>query len=175
MPYLLTIFEDKNRYYIRCSPKTHKPQTSTHCPLFFASTSTACINKKAISIQRHQYTMKSSPALLLLFVLDFLPFLKAFAPCRNSISTSKHIHHEVSSSFVAPRRMPPPSSSSALRLRIDQKRRDELGISDDEEEYDLGVALSNNTDAGITKIIAGSFILVMVALLVVGLVFCGRG
>ncbi|KAL7547617.1 hypothetical protein ACHAWF_010902 [Thalassiosira exigua] len=53
---------------------------------------------------------------------------------------------------------------------IDQKRRNQLGISDDEDEYDLDVALSTNTDAGITKIIAGSFILVMIALLVVGLV-----
>ena len=32
------------------------------------------------------------------------------------------------------------------------------------------MALNNNTDPGITKIIAGSFILVMIALLVVGLV-----
>jgi hypothetical protein len=53
---------------------------------------------------------------------------------------------------------------------IDQKRRKQLGISEDEDEYDLDVALSANTDAGITKIIAGSFILVMIALLVVGLV-----
>lgn len=53
---------------------------------------------------------------------------------------------------------------------ITQERRKQLGISDDEDEYDLDVALNNNTDAGITKIIAGSFILVMIALLVVGLV-----
>lgn len=46
----------------------------------------------------------------------------------------------------------------------------ELGLPDDADEYDLDVALNNNTDAGITKIIAGSFILVMLALLVVGLV-----
>jgi hypothetical protein len=55
-------------------------------------------------------------------------------------------------------------------MKIDQKRRKQLGISDDEDEYDLDRALSANTDAGITKIIAGSFILVMIALLVVGLV-----
>ncbi|EED88707.1 predicted protein [Thalassiosira pseudonana CCMP1335] len=53
---------------------------------------------------------------------------------------------------------------------INQKRRQQLGISDEEDEYDLDVALNANTDAGITKIIAGSFILVMIALLVVGLV-----
>ncbi len=51
---------------------------------------------------------------------------------------------------------------------ITQQR--ELGLPEDADEYDLDVALNNNTDAGITKIIAGSFILVMLALLVVGLV-----
>jgi hypothetical protein len=49
-------------------------------------------------------------------------------------------------------------------------RQNQLGISDEEDEYDLDVALSANTDSAITKIIAGSFILVMIALLVVGLV-----
>lgn len=53
---------------------------------------------------------------------------------------------------------------------IDQKRKNQLGISDDEDEYDLYRALDVNTDKGITKIVAGSFILVMIALLVVGLV-----
>lgn len=61
-------------------------------------------------------------------------------------------------------------SSTSLGMKIDEKRRKQLGISDDEDEYDLDRALSVNTDAGITKIIAGSFILVMIALLVVGLV-----
>ena len=49
-------------------------------------------------------------------------------------------------------------------------QQNELGLPEDADEYDLDVALNNNTDAGITKIIAGSFILVMLALLVVGLV-----
>eukprot|EP00986_Skeletonema_menzelii_P015664 scaffold12348_cov145-Skeletonema_menzelii.AAC.3 len=51
-----------------------------------------------------------------------------------------------------------------------EKGENELGLPEDADEYDLDVALNNNTDAGITKIIAGSFILVMLALLVVGLV-----
>jgi hypothetical protein len=45
-----------------------------------------------------------------------------------------------------------------------------LGIADDEDEYDLGVALANNTDPFITKVIAGSFILVVIALLIAGIV-----
>ena len=40
----------------------------------------------------------------------------------------------------------------------------------DEDEYDLGVALNNNTDPLITKIIAGSLILVIMSLLVVAIV-----
>jgi len=53
---------------------------------------------------------------------------------------------------------------------IDRKRREELGLPDDADEYDLGVALATNTDDGISKIVAGSFIAVMLILLVVGLV-----
>ena len=45
-----------------------------------------------------------------------------------------------------------------------------MGIGDDEREYDLGVALETNTDPLITKIIAGSFILVVFALLIAGIV-----
>lgn len=57
-----------------------------------------------------------------------------------------------------------------LRMAIDQKRRNQLGISDDEDEYDLDEALRVNTDDTISKIIAGSFIVAMVALLYFGLI-----
>lgn len=63
---------------------------------------------------------------------------------------------------------PPPKDQPGKRINI--KRRKQLGISDDEDEYDLGVALEQNTDPLITKIIAGSFILVVIALLVAGIV-----
>eukprot|EP01083_Nonionella_stella_P243593 848648_1 len=53
---------------------------------------------------------------------------------------------------------------------ISNKRREQLGIPDGEREYDLDVALETNTDPLITKIIAGSFILVVIALLVVGVI-----
>lgn len=49
-------------------------------------------------------------------------------------------------------------------------RRKKLGISDDEDEYDLGKALDANTDPLITKIIAGSLIVAILSLLVVGVV-----
>lgn len=53
---------------------------------------------------------------------------------------------------------------------ISPKRREELGLTDEDDEYDLGVALANNTDDTISKIIAGSLILAIASLLVVGLV-----
>ena len=40
--------------------------------------------------------------------------------------------------------------------RINDRRRKELGIADEEDEYDLGVALNNNTDPFITKVRHGS-------------------
>lgn len=61
-------------------------------------------------------------------------------------------------------------SSTQLFERISDKRRKQLGIGEGEDEYDLGKALENNTDPLISKIIAGSFILVMITLLVVGVI-----
>lgn len=97
--------------------------------------------------------------------------------------------------------------STLLFQKMSQKRRKQLGIQDDEDEYDLDYALGKkktlernvsfffssdtshfslivtiafaqsfststdaNTDPLISKIIAGSFILVMIALLTVGLI-----
>lgn len=50
------------------------------------------------------------------------------------------------------------------------QRRKQLGIADDEDEYDLDKALENNTDPLISKIVAGSLIVVILALLIVGVV-----
>ena len=54
--------------------------------------------------------------------------------------------------------------------KISKERRAQLGINADEDEYDLYYALDQNTDPIITKVIAGSFILVMIALLVYAVV-----
>eukprot|EP00536_Pseudo-nitzschia_multiseries_P012715 jgi/Psemu1/309330/fgenesh1_kg.500_\ len=54
--------------------------------------------------------------------------------------------------------------------KMNKARRKKLGVNDDEEEYDLEMALDNSTDPLITKIIAGSLILSIIALLVFGLV-----
>ena len=54
--------------------------------------------------------------------------------------------------------------------RFTKNRRQELGLPDDADEYDLDEALRNNTDPFISKVVAGSFILTMIALLVVAIV-----
>lgn len=113
--------------------------------------------------------MKSSAVAVLL--VSFVSVVHAFVPPTT--------HPRIGSSIVSNSRILPSIPQHHRRLQhllatprggYDQKRRKELGMPDDADEYDLDVALNNNTDAGITKIVAGSFILVMIALLVVGLV-----
>ena len=104
--------------------------------------------------------MKAVTAILFL-LLPFLPLLHAFAPVGSNGQRTITIYRSNKHDAF--------SSSFSLHM-IDQKRKNQLGISDDEDEYDLYRALDVNTDKGITKIVAGSFILVMIALLVVGLV-----
>lgn len=103
----------------------------------------------------------------LLILLAIIPFLEAFAPTRFGAGVA---HQQFLPVFHYERYTTQHAQRGGVCNMIDQKRRKQLGISEDEDEYDLDVALSANTDAGITKIIAGSFILVMIALLVVGLV-----
>lgn len=77
-----------------------------------------------------------------------------------------------SSTFMAKARMGLHSNISPPlpMARISKERRDELGIGDDEDEYDLYRALDTNTDPLITKIIAGSLIVAIIGLLVVGVI-----
>ena len=56
------------------------------------------------------------------------------------------------------------------RKILSSKRRQQLGIPDNEDEYDLDKALETNTDPLISKIVAGSLIVVILALLVVGVI-----
>mmetsp|Transcript_10266 Transcript_10266/g.14509 ORF Transcript_10266/g.14509 Transcript_10266/m.14509 type:complete len:153 (-) Transcript_10266:141-599(-) len=116
--------------------------------------------------------------------------LEAFAPQQHSlpidVGTLKQmkpssrrpalsfIHHD---DHATPRTMTTVPMTLYARMqqkpggdKISSKRRKQLGIADDEDEYDLGYALEQNTDDLISKIVAGSFILVIIALLVVGVV-----
>lgn len=56
---------------------------------------------------------------------------------------------------------------------LSASRRRQLGVADNEEEYDLSVALDANTDPFITKLIAGSAILVILVLLIAAVVVPG--
>ena len=64
----------------------------------------------------------------------------------------------------------PSTKTTTLYQKISKDRRKQLGIQDDEDEYDLEFALDNNTDPLISKIIAGSLILTMIALLTAGVI-----
>jgi len=54
--------------------------------------------------------------------------------------------------------------------QIRSDRRKQLGIPDDADEYDLDAALNNNTDDFISKVVAGSFIVAVIVLLVAGII-----
>ena len=56
-----------------------------------------------------------------------------------------------------------------LQARLSKKRQNQLGVYED-EDYDLSLALDGNTDPFITKVIAGSLIVVIFALLFVGVI-----
>lgn len=109
--------------------------------------------------------------LLVLRLLWCCQYGQAFIPT-NSVTlteTSSILRKKQSSGFVHPIAVPLFAKQPGER-KISQKRRDQLGIADDEEEYDLGFALEQNTDPLISKIIAGSLILVIISLLVAGVV-----
>ena len=95
----------------------------------------------------------------------FAPPVRITRICHASTKSSRS-----SALFIFGQKKTDNSNQEPLKSEISEKRRKQLGISDDEREYDLGVALETNTDPLITKIIAGSFILVVIALLVAGIV-----
>ena len=106
-----------------------------------------------------------SIANLILPIVAAAAVLQLFAPCAAfspSTATQKtlSLNHQVSS----------PYSKTQLFERFTEQRKKQLGIIDGDDEYDLGMALENNTDPLISKLVAGSFILVMITLLVVGVV-----
>lgn len=89
--------------------------------------------------------------------LAYISLSLAFAPRPTKVLTSNFAE-------------PLARKSTTLFRKISSERRKQLGILDTEDEYDLDYALNNNTDDTISKVVAGSFILVMIALLVVGLI-----
>lgn len=78
--------------------------------------------------------------------------------------------HHVTKSATKQSSTPLYAKKQEPRQIINDKRRKQLGLADDEDEYDLYYALDNNTDPLITKIIAGSLIVTIIALLVAGVI-----
>lgn len=79
-------------------------------------------------------------------------FVLARASCSTSCTTTRH------------------SIIFAKGNKFTNERRKKLGINEDDDEYDLDVALNNNTDPLISKIVAGSLIITLIALLAVGVI-----
>eukprot|EP00980_Cylindrotheca_fusiformis_P005735 scaffold1194_cov127-Cylindrotheca_fusiformis.AAC.12 len=117
--------------------------------------------------------MHSKASTLLLTVLTCLARSSlAFVPTLPTFVAASRVN-TISSSAVYVfnnNKKKTPESKAGPKKTLSGSRREKLGIGDDEDEYDLGVALANNTDPFITKVIAGSFILVVMALLVAGII-----
>ncbi|CAB9510198.1 expressed unknown protein [Seminavis robusta] len=103
--------------------------------------------------------------LAFVMLLQMIPLVSGFSP-RTMISTTT----TPSLTERFPRGVPDSSSTRLFNGKISKKRKAELGIPDGADEYDLYEALRNNTDDTISKVVAGSFIVVMIALLVAGIV-----
>eukprot|EP00568_Trieres_chinensis_P009206 CAMPEP_0183304328 /NCGR_PEP_ID=MMETSP0160_2-20130417/9449_1 /TAXON_ID=2839 ORGANISM="Odontella Sinensis, Strain Grunow 1884" /NCGR_SAMPLE_ID=MMETSP0160_2 /ASSEMBLY_ACC=CAM_ASM_000250 /LENGTH=160 /DNA_ID=CAMNT_0025467357 /DNA_START=77 /DNA_END=560 /DNA_ORIENTATION=+ len=93
------------------------------------------------------------------------PFLKASARGRSILVPS---HHNLDRDLRLGAGKNPFGAGGGEK--ISKARKEQLGIGDDEDEYDLGLALDTNTDPFITKVIAGSLILVIIGLLVAGVI-----
>jgi hypothetical protein len=117
-----------------------------------------------------QKKMNSKVSFLLITVLFCLvgPSL-AFAPTKPT-KVASMTKTSSSSLYIFNNKKKNSGSNEGGKKMISGSRRKKLGIAEDEDEYDLGMALDNNTDPFITKVIAGSFILAVIALLVAGII-----
>lgn len=105
---------------------------------------------------------------LMLIVILVSREASAFAPQSHSTRISQS--PSTTTTILEARRARKISENEIPNRKISSARRRELGIADDEDEYDLEMALDNSTDPFITKVIAGSLILTITALLVAGII-----
>jgi hypothetical protein len=92
----------------------------------------------------------------------------AFAPPRVAVPSTTANRNLV---IVQARRQARKISENEIPNRkMSAARRQKLGVADDEDEYDLDIALENSTDPLISKIIAGSLIVAITALLYAGII-----
>lgn len=104
---------------------------------------------------------------LWMFALAFVPFLLSTANAFVIVSPSNAVSllKKTPTTILAAKKF-----GAGGGNQMTSARRKKLGISDDEDEYDLDKALDANTDPLITKIIAGSLIVAILGLLVVGVI-----
>lgn len=126
---------------------------------------TPLAEQKKNTHQLNRKKMKSFPFLLALICLSLSSAFVTRQP-KSLLVTSLS---RATTATTTTTRTDKPSTTSLFR-KISQERRRQLGILDDEDEYDLGYALETNTDPLISKIIAGSLIVVVIALLAVGVI-----
>jgi hypothetical protein len=110
----------------------------------------------------------------LLFVVGICPvvvngFSNGLTHARSRTVTAVGSNPRFGVNLLLLRATPDKKSSSSSQNKLSKKRRDQLGI-DEDDEYDVSYAISANTDSTITKIVAGSFIVVVIALLVVAVI-----
>jgi hypothetical protein len=104
----------------------------------------------------------ASYCMLLLIFASFCGFSNAFTvnPRTNQILLPNQSRRTTS----------PAASTYLLFGKLSNERKKQLGVDQDEDEYDLGRALETNTDPLITKMIAGSLIVVIIGLLIVAVI-----
>jgi hypothetical protein len=100
---------------------------------------------------------------VLLMVMTATTTTNAFSVAPTSMATLSRQFSSANPTTITAR-------TTLYAKRITDKRRKQLGIADDEDEYDLDFALDRNTDPFITKVIAGSLILSIATLLVYAIV-----
>jgi hypothetical protein len=101
--------------------------------------------------------------LAMMTLVPVLP-INAFCP---AVISHRQIHSLTSLKARQARKI---SENEKPNPKMNSARRKKLGVADDEDEYDLDIALENNTDPFITKVIAGSLILAITGLLVAGVI-----
>ena len=145
-------------------------QSQSLCTIHSGKKDTSTIHLRNHKLDYSKTTMMLQSHLksFLLFALLGISFLKmslAFSPINTSLSRT---HRSVTESvtFLNAKRKEQPQ----IGKTISGSRRKQLGIGEGEDEYDLGVALDVNTDPFITKVIAGSLIVAIIALLVAGII-----
>jgi len=156
---------------LRCSPRE---EVDHHHRGVFGSegANASSVEGKTMVVQSSSMTSGLVPSRWMSLLVSVLALLVSASPVFTFSSTPSMAKNGLYSKASFPPIIRNSSSRTTFlsMARISKERREELGIGDDEDEYDLYKALDTNTDPLITKIIAGSLIVAILGLLVVGVI-----